>query len=326
MEELQDAIEDAQYVTAIAAQEDGPRPVLAWDVPNSEQLMAWEQKKKSVEPNSFSPEWVLHSPIGFFLFSTFLKTRIPVDTTPPPNDSKGPVSTEAIAPKGDYLRINFCEDVARFKALHGRQRLDFGRKIVRQYVSGTRNEDGTWPEPPRTEIDEYDLYREHTSDNLDDEQLKALFSMSMDYPECSECSLGLRGSVRTDVIEALAELEEAESARGEDSLPSLRENEEDLANEGFEKSSLEALESSMRDLTERLRFNKMIGRHMFDRAEALVVESLKQEFWKQFQLSPEYKKLKNFLWYQDRPVVPEDFFVMRVLGRGGFGLVHGMFT
>ena len=79
----------------------------------------------------------------------------------------------------------------------------------------------------------------------------------------------------------------------------------------------------MRDLTERLRENRMLGRHMFDRAESLVIESLRRQYWKEFETSPEYKKLLNFLWFQDRTVAPDDFFVMRVLGRGGFGLVHG---
>ena len=34
-------------------------------------------------------------------------------------------------------------------------------------------------------------------------------------------------------------------------------------------------------------------------------------------------KLLNFLWFHDRTVVEEDFFIIRILGRGGFGLVHG---
>ena len=33
MEELQDAIEDAQYVNAISNVDDGPRPVLPWPRP-----------------------------------------------------------------------------------------------------------------------------------------------------------------------------------------------------------------------------------------------------------------------------------------------------
>lgn len=44
MEELQDAIEDAQYVSAISSVEDGPRPVLPWPDPEEEDLAAWKAK------------------------------------------------------------------------------------------------------------------------------------------------------------------------------------------------------------------------------------------------------------------------------------------
>ena len=56
MEELQDAIEDAQYVNAIATQEEGPRPVLAWEIPTEEQLAAWETKiNESKDENGAQP-------------------------------------------------------------------------------------------------------------------------------------------------------------------------------------------------------------------------------------------------------------------------------
>ena len=48
-----------------------------------------------------------------------------------------------------------------------------------------------------------------------------------------------------------------------------------------------------------------------------------KDFWEGFLQSEQYKRLRNFLWFQDRRVVPDDFFTMRVLGRGGFGSVIG---
>jgi hypothetical protein len=62
---------------------------------------------------------------------------------------------------------------------------------------------------------------------------------------------------------------------------------------------------------------------LFDKAEALIMESLRREYWNDFLTSEQYAKLNMFLWNQYRPVVVDDFFVMRVLGRGGFGLVTG---
>ena len=70
MEELQDAIEDAQYVNAIATQDDGPRPVVAWEKPTEDQLKHWMATKK---PDLNNMDWVLSHAIGFFLFSHYLK-------------------------------------------------------------------------------------------------------------------------------------------------------------------------------------------------------------------------------------------------------------
>lgn len=61
--------------------------------------------------------------------------------------------------------------------------------------------------------------------------------------------------------------------------------------------------------------------NLFDEAEAIVAENLREAHWEGFRGSARHVKLLNFLWYQDRTVVEDDFFVMRVLGRGGFGLV-----
>jgi len=64
-------------------------------------------------------------------------------------------------------------------------------------------------------------------------------------------------------------------------------------------------------------------RDLFDELELIVMEGLQRQYWKDFLQSNEYKKLLNFWWYRDRKVIEDDFFLMRVLGRGGFGLVHG---
>jgi hypothetical protein len=72
--------------------------------------------------------------------------------------------------------------------------------------------------------------------------------------------------------------------------------------------------------------SQAVSASVFDDAERVVMESLRRDYWESFLESEHYRKLKNFLWYRDRPVVPGDFFVMRVLGRGGFGLVNGEYS
>jgi len=65
------------------------------------------------------------------------------------------------------------------------------------------------------------------------------------------------------------------------------------------------------------------NKNIFDELEAIVLAGLKREYWAAFLQSLQHTKLMKFLWYQDQSVVPDDFFPMRVLGRGGFDLVKG---
>lgn len=331
MDELQDAIEDAQYVNAIATQEDGPRPVLAWDNPAPEILEAWERKKLSSDPKAFELDTLLESPIGLFLFSSFIKTQ-----------------------HDDFLRINFCEDVIRYKYSRGKTKLEMGNRLVTRYLTKTEE---TKP-PSKTHIQEYDLSRqakESGSSLLKEES----FQQAMDYPTCSESFVGLKGSTREEVCRNWMQQEKAERVRkGEaenrtsgvmDTPKEDGEGRNEEENGGNEKESsqtelgqsdsdppppkLKTSQSggpnmqtteSMRSLTQKFKSSASFLRdNVFDVAEALVMESLKQDYWQEFLESEEYAKLKRFLWYADRRVIPDDFFVMRVLGRGGFGLVTG---
>ena len=140
MEELQDAIEDAQYVNAIATQEEGPKPVLAWEIPTEEQLAKWDEKIRKEEPpvgpEAFTIDWCLQSAIGMFLFSAYLKETF-----------------------NDYARINFVEDVQRWKRLRGAKRVEKAKDISEAYLepAGIDELTGTRRKPVRTEIDEWDL-------------------------------------------------------------------------------------------------------------------------------------------------------------------------
>jgi hypothetical protein len=129
MEELADAIEDAQYVNAIATQDNGPRPVLRWDKPTADELMAWEEAlvgtynhikndSNNKEPTStiasqpFSMEWCCQQPIGYFLFSQYVKEVY-----------------------DDYPRLNFCEQVLRFqKCKLISARMELAAEISRDFL------------------------------------------------------------------------------------------------------------------------------------------------------------------------------------------------
>ena len=488
MEELADAIEDAQYVNAISTQDDGPRPVLPWEKPTDEELRAWQERvvlehKQRADPQCeqrppFGMEWVCQQQIGFFLFSQYIKEV-----------------------HDDYPRINFVEEVLRYQCLQERTvRLEkavvlahhflglYGEKQpstitptrpVSSTAEDTSNEDPneladanpvprySWPLPPRTEIEEYDLARGcilasgakvHTSSTLsftttqskrqlfneprkeggDSTHLKkqqfssgmtrpeldAMCAVNLDCPICSECVIGVKGPVRKEIIQTLEscvtpqqmdkilqkslqkETEKVESSlryggAGRNSVNGLGQlllSSKDLEREKV-AAALEALTNSSHrrhshhsapvslqkksveecldqdNKTSNSKRSQTIShgdnvdpednhpnrrddvappaipapnRHLttsksvflppkpstvnkpiklefdfFNRAEQVVLESLRRDYWTGFLSSPHWVKLLHFLWYQDRRVVAEDFFVMRVLGRGGFGLVTG---
>eukprot|EP00545_Synedropsis_sp_CCMP1620_P011316 CAMPEP_0119004162 /NCGR_PEP_ID=MMETSP1176-20130426/987_1 /TAXON_ID=265551 /ORGANISM="Synedropsis recta cf, Strain CCMP1620" /LENGTH=684 /DNA_ID=CAMNT_0006955841 /DNA_START=247 /DNA_END=2301 /DNA_ORIENTATION=+ len=330
MEELQDAIEDAQYVNAISTQEDGPRPVLAWDIPTEDQLEAWKEKVERKNKNAYSLEWTLSSAIGLFLFSAFLKET-----------------------QNDHLRINLCEEVIRWKKLRGRQRVDKAKRIIATYLKPQTSSSLT----PKTEIDEYDL--ERTVPQLDD--IETYMSQNFDISTQNSC-VGLHGPVLDTIFTKMQAVEQArasykrekekqkaeepqleESGNGECPFTEHDHEEEeeqqlDVRQQTREDSTRSHSHSHSGDVSKDLSISRhsaqirlvtkkpdvgprYLSDDVFDIAEAIVMESLRKQYWGAFLESDQYIKLMHFLWYQDRRVSPEDFFVMRVLGRGGFGLV-----
>jgi hypothetical protein len=321
MEELQDAIEDAQYVNAIATQEEGPRPVLAWEIPTEEQLAEWDAKimKEATTssdggPKPFEIDWCLESAIGLFLFSSYLKDSC-----------------------NDYLRINFSEEVIRWKKLRGKHRVERAKKIVSVYLKERKVDEVTGEKvyPEMTRIDEYDLTREVPKIALTDAEFDERYSIQIedadDDSKSTNC-LCIRGPVLEEIIQALKTVDKDIIATQRKSSPTIPVHEppqesgngEDMATYHLKKqkekySSLKQLTQSWKEKEEHLEDN------FFDKVEAVVIESLRRDHWVGFLESEQYTKMRNFIWFLDRLVVPDDFFTMRVLGRGGFGSVIGTF-
>lgn len=324
MEELQDAIEDAQYVNAIATQEEGPRPVLAWQIPTEEQLADWEntvrQRATTSGPDAFSIDWVLQSAIGLFLFSAFLKEEC-----------------------HDYLRINFVEEVIRWRRLRGKHRIDRAKKIAEVYLRELPIDEVTGEQihPEKSQIDEHDLCREAPQPMLSKEKVEQLFTMNNDESKTMNC-IGLKGPVLEDVFETIDNAEKTEYANKSnmsnsdvETVPTLTEDNTSSSNGDNDIDKQESAKSnplkrqkekysSLKLLTQSLRDRELEAPdNLFQEVDIVVIEGLRRQYWEKFVESEYYKKMLNFLWFQDRPVVPDDFFTMRVLGRGGFGSVIG---
>lgn len=338
MEELQDAIEDAQYVNAISSQDDGPRPVLPWNTATEEELATWKQQMLSRDKNAFGLDWTLSSAIGMFLFSAFLKDDC-----------------------HDYVRINFSEQVMRWKKLRGRHRIDKAKDIIDAYLTIPRiDQEGNVKLPRKTQIDEYDLARSVPS--ISANEIAALYETNYDESN-TESIVGLKGSILQEINVIMENLEKkptsesntskADSAQDEQSdkmeaaTPDEKEandpekeettttdkhatstpnKEDENTNSVRTDPRFEALRkqlSAMNIDRRQSRARKYLPDDLFDKAEAIVMESLRKQYWDAFTESEKYKKMDNFHWYKDKRVVPEDFFILRVLGRGGFGLVTG---
>jgi hypothetical protein len=327
MEELQDAIEDAQYVNAIATQEEGPRPVLSWEIPDEEQLAEWEEKKKTERerknpsgPEVFGIDWCLQSEIGFFLFSEFLKDTDTCD---------------------DYLRINFIEELIRWRRLRGSKRLEKAKIIIDKYLSEQpKDTTGHRICPEKTQIVSYDIYRKVPSLNLSDEGFKNLYSankvVSSDSSSSGPNCLGISGPVLDEIHHDVALVDKNRTSNGslrldDGNSPTSQELQQESADtvEAVEslpdRRSVKEEYATMKQLTRSIRQKKdvTILSHLFAKVDMVIIESLRIQYWQQFTESEQYTKMKNFLWFYDRQVVADDFFSMRVLGRGGFGLVTG---
>ncbi|RHY30185.1 hypothetical protein DYB32_004573 [Aphanomyces invadans] len=62
---------------------------------------------------------------------------------------------------------------------------------------------------------------------------------------------------------------------------------------------------------------------LFDELEACVVSALEHHQMEGFKASAFFKRFMHFLLIQQREIGEDDFSLLRVLGRGGFGMVNG---
>lgn len=175
------------------------------------------------------------------------------------------------------------------------------------------------PLPKKTEIVEYDLARDPTT-SYTPEEIEELRTQNTDD---TKNLIGVGGSVLSAILEKVNKLR---TSPGFHTLPEINEDEDDDNNgyiPGLEerKEKVPLSKTQQRSIRNLSLVSNELPESLFDDAETIVAMNLRDRYWVGFQSSAHHTKLLNFLWFQDRTVVEEDFFVMRVLGRGGFGLV-----
>lgn len=253
---------------------------------------------------------------AFFLFSEFLKDAC-----------------------NDYLRINFIEDVIQWRRLRGKKRLEGAKRIINKYLKEPEIDTATGNKilPVKTQIVTYEIYRVVSRDNLSQQVLKDLFDMNkvVNDPsaESGTNSLGIFGPVLDEIQNDVGLVESNRDSNGSIRLDNSSSKKEELqldtkeietATESLpDRESVKENYKNMKKLTHsaKTKKNVVILNDLFQKVDILIIDSLRREYWHQFTHSENYAKMKNFFWFYDRPVVADDFFSMRVLGRGGFGSV-----
>jgi hypothetical protein len=331
MEELQDALEDAQYVNAINLT-DGPRPIAAWDDPSEDTLEEWKNKKlkewsgnlkdKEESPEPFTFDWILQSALGFFMFASFVK------------DSED-----------HYFHMNFIEEILHWRKSVGSIR-GHQIRIIYELCRTLPSRDG---ETGKLEFPKQRKRRENVlkycfrGTKLSSDELSKLSSDCLDNDN-RDSSIGMKGKVLSDIINAIEALflpedeivEEDHFEISTHSSHTSKKSSKKLNSDGNIASLCGTHDESNVSSTASCDFNLYVTRSsirnfcnldesVFDVAEQIIIRHLNQLYWTPFQTSSEWVKLMNYLWHQDQKVKEDDFFLMRVLGRGGFGLVNGTY-
>jgi len=268
------------------------------DTPTQVQLNEWKESMYEKDKDeAFTPEWYLSSSIGFYLFSSYLKKK-----------------------HNDHHRINFIEYSCLFRQFRGPKRCRIAHKIVRCYLSKESNTDLSTKKD--LDLSEGANIRRNSTTKFTPDEIETLFTELYD-PICGEncCVVGLFGNKVYNCIEYV------------NSIPL----ETDLSPMSWIWKSLEispsplswmwnALDINSSQLSSNVKMDeKLVSEELptalFDELEVVVFESLKKQYWGDFLKSEEYERANNLLWYVDRKVVKGDFCEMRLLGRGGYGLV-----
>jgi hypothetical protein len=111
MDDLQDAILDAQYIGAMV--DDKPKPTKAWSFPPPAEVAAWRRQREVRDPEAYSLPTVLNQPLGLYLFHRYMLQSAP----------------------NDYEWLQLVFDVIQFKDTSRGQRAAIGQALWAEYFA-----------------------------------------------------------------------------------------------------------------------------------------------------------------------------------------------
>ncbi|CAK4131196.1 unnamed protein product [Aphanomyces euteiches] len=251
MDELQDAIQDAQYIGAMA--DPRPRPTMPFYQPTHQELTEFTDNYASHHWPTL--ESYLAQPLGFYLFRRYCEA-----------DGHG------------LDKLHFLQDVYAYRRIpqHSR-RVVKAKSMFATYcnASPTPSDPSKTAHPLTAKNPGETSYAWKRESDISKETALELYRAF----KCDSAVLAIKG----DIIEEIGKQ--------------------------LEDANLEATSS--------------LSLKLFDELEACVVSALETGHFSGFKASLFYKRLMHFLFLQQREIGEDDFSLLRVLGRGGFGMVNG---
>ncbi|KAI9906385.1 hypothetical protein PsorP6_002798 [Peronosclerospora sorghi] len=361
MEELHDAIQDAQYIGAVMNLERGP--TASFYKPSSSEIAQFVGRQERVLGSDWlGLENLLDMPLGFYFFRRFCE-----------------------AEQRGSRQMDFLVEVTKYRTLpSAEQRAVKGREIWerffenatpgREFNTSLRQNGGmVWPTLTRGEARRQAPILSPFSTSPGTEFSSTVTNMHsppVGRPSPSRMSLGslndlnvasmtpngivfwrkkessvTRADIRSrfnlvtsetnplgvggDVLRRLSGVFRQKVPPSEhrpdrrDSVNCLRDTSPTTST-----VSTSEIENQMDHLISRAPSNKgvvvqVFSSTLFDELEAYVLCNLEQLLLQEFRTSSFYKRLLVFLYLQKRRVNEDDFKLLRVLGRGGFGMVIG---
>ena len=246
MEELQDAIEDAQYMDAMV--DPVPRPSRDWQWKTQPELENYINKLKQEKPSALDIEVMCQGSLGLYLFMKFCRLE------------------------GSKILAEFIIEVAHLRTRTSPNILPLIRKIISNYIlDESRGNLEYQPGLPS-------LVRVLTPPpETDPEKLK------LNYSNLGKNALNISG----DAIDRILH--------------------------GF--GAVKAVSNSFSSMAVHCK--------IFDELDAIVFNILKERHLEAFKASPDWNKYFQFLAMTTKKLnEDDDFMLLRMVGRGGFGQVN----
>ncbi|KAF0696390.1 Aste57867_12856 [Aphanomyces stellatus] len=284
MDELQDAIQDAQYIGAMA--DPRPRPTVPFYQPSPQELTEFTDKYAAHHWPTL--ESYLSQPLGFYLFRRYCE-----------------------AEAHDVEKLLFLQDVYAYRKIpqHNRRVLK-AKTIFATYCNSSHQVSS----------------RASTTASLTT-TTTAGDPATPSSVAADTAATNMNGTPRTHPMAAKnpGETNYVWKRESDMTMAMARElyctfkSEASLL--GVKGDIIEEVGKQLDDVN--LDAASPVLLRLFDELEACVLSALESIHMEGFKASLFFKRLMHFLLLQQREIGEDDFSLLRVLGRGGFGMVNG---